>query len=150
MIAADLHKVQVWVATTPVDMRKSFDGLGLQLAVVVPSPGIEPLHRPLVPLGPAQLVGLSLKQTVERLLDRLPHHLATCERIFSSSTLITPSKFAPLADPATLSIGQSFRAGRVRVVTNFYQFQGCPFCFCATITTLSTPGTARASQHKLP
>lgn len=27
MIAADLAKVQVWVATTPVDMRKSFDGL---------------------------------------------------------------------------------------------------------------------------
>ncbi len=27
MIAADLAHVQVWVATTPVDMRKSFDGL---------------------------------------------------------------------------------------------------------------------------
>lgn len=27
MIAADLQSVQVWVATTPVDMRKSFDGL---------------------------------------------------------------------------------------------------------------------------
>src|SRR3972149_6714120 len=27
MIAADLDDVQVWVATTPVDMRKSFDGL---------------------------------------------------------------------------------------------------------------------------
>lgn len=27
MIAADLKNVQVWVATTPVDMRKSFDGL---------------------------------------------------------------------------------------------------------------------------
>lgn len=27
MIAADLNSVQVWVATTPVDMRKSFDGL---------------------------------------------------------------------------------------------------------------------------
>ena len=27
MIAADLANVQVWVATTPVDMRKSFDGL---------------------------------------------------------------------------------------------------------------------------
>lgn len=27
MIAADLQNVQVWVATTPVDMRKSFDGL---------------------------------------------------------------------------------------------------------------------------
>ena len=27
MIAADLHDVQVWLATTPVDMRKSFDGL---------------------------------------------------------------------------------------------------------------------------
>lgn len=27
MIAADLAGVQVWVATTPVDMRKSFDGL---------------------------------------------------------------------------------------------------------------------------
>jgi transposase len=31
MIAADLQNVQVWVATTPVDMRKSFD----TLAVVV-------------------------------------------------------------------------------------------------------------------
>jgi hypothetical protein len=27
MIAAKLAGVQVWVATTPVDMRKSFDGL---------------------------------------------------------------------------------------------------------------------------
>jgi transposase len=27
MIAGDLANVQVWVATTPVDMRKSFDGL---------------------------------------------------------------------------------------------------------------------------
>jgi transposase len=27
MIANDLAKVQVWVATTPVDMRKSFDSL---------------------------------------------------------------------------------------------------------------------------
>jgi transposase len=27
MIAADLAQVQVWVATTPVDMRKSFDAL---------------------------------------------------------------------------------------------------------------------------
>ena len=27
MIAANLQNVQVWVATTPVDMRKSFDGL---------------------------------------------------------------------------------------------------------------------------
>lgn len=27
MIAADLENVQVWVATTPVDMRKSFDSL---------------------------------------------------------------------------------------------------------------------------
>ena len=27
MIAADFENVQVWVATTPVDMRKSFDGL---------------------------------------------------------------------------------------------------------------------------
>ena len=27
MIAANLQSVQVWVATTPVDMRKSFDGL---------------------------------------------------------------------------------------------------------------------------
>jgi transposase len=27
MIAADLAHLQVWVATTPVDMRKSFDGL---------------------------------------------------------------------------------------------------------------------------
>lgn len=27
MIAADLANVQVWLATTPVDMRKSFDGL---------------------------------------------------------------------------------------------------------------------------
>lgn len=27
MIAADLKNVQVWVATTPVDMRKSFDSL---------------------------------------------------------------------------------------------------------------------------
>ena len=27
MIATDLANVQVWVATTPVDMRKSFDGL---------------------------------------------------------------------------------------------------------------------------
>ena len=27
MIVADLRDVQVWVATTPVDMRKSFDGL---------------------------------------------------------------------------------------------------------------------------
>lgn len=27
MIAADLEGVQVWLATTPVDMRKSFDGL---------------------------------------------------------------------------------------------------------------------------
>jgi transposase len=27
MIAANLPGVQVWVATTPIDMRKSFDGL---------------------------------------------------------------------------------------------------------------------------
>jgi transposase len=27
MIAAELESAQVWVATTPVDMRKSFDGL---------------------------------------------------------------------------------------------------------------------------
>lgn len=27
MISTDLANVQVWVATTPVDMRKSFDGL---------------------------------------------------------------------------------------------------------------------------
>ncbi len=27
MIATDLKNVQVWVASTPVDMRKSFDGL---------------------------------------------------------------------------------------------------------------------------
>jgi transposase len=27
MIATDLANVQVWVATTPIDMRKSFDGL---------------------------------------------------------------------------------------------------------------------------
>lgn len=27
MIPADLSKLQVWLATTPVDMRKSFDGL---------------------------------------------------------------------------------------------------------------------------
>ena len=27
MIAADLPGVAVWVATTPIDMRKSFDGL---------------------------------------------------------------------------------------------------------------------------
>ena len=27
MIVTDLDNVQVWVATTPVDMRKSFDGL---------------------------------------------------------------------------------------------------------------------------
>jgi transposase len=27
MIASNLNSVQVWVATTPVDMRKSFDGL---------------------------------------------------------------------------------------------------------------------------
>lgn len=27
MIAADFQGVEVWVATTPVDMRKSFDGL---------------------------------------------------------------------------------------------------------------------------
>jgi len=27
MIAADLDHVEVWVATTPVDMRKSFDSL---------------------------------------------------------------------------------------------------------------------------
>jgi transposase len=27
MITADLAQVQVWVATTPVDMRKSFDSL---------------------------------------------------------------------------------------------------------------------------
>jgi transposase len=27
MIAADLRNLQVWVATTPVDMRKSFDSL---------------------------------------------------------------------------------------------------------------------------
>ena len=27
MIASDLRDMQVWVATTPVDMRKSFDGL---------------------------------------------------------------------------------------------------------------------------
>ena len=27
MIAADLTGVRVWVATTPIDMRKSFDGL---------------------------------------------------------------------------------------------------------------------------
>lgn len=27
MIASDMTGVQVWVATTPIDMRKSFDGL---------------------------------------------------------------------------------------------------------------------------
>jgi transposase len=27
MITADLANTQVWVATTPIDMRKSFDGL---------------------------------------------------------------------------------------------------------------------------
>ena len=27
MIAADLANTQVWVGTTPIDMRKSFDGL---------------------------------------------------------------------------------------------------------------------------
>jgi transposase len=27
MISADLQNVQVWLATTPLDMRKSFDGL---------------------------------------------------------------------------------------------------------------------------
>ncbi len=27
MIAADLANVEVWVATAPIDMRKSFDGL---------------------------------------------------------------------------------------------------------------------------
>lgn len=27
MIAADLKNVQAWVAATPIDMRKSFDGL---------------------------------------------------------------------------------------------------------------------------
>jgi len=27
MIGADLQNVQVWIATTPVDMRKSFDSL---------------------------------------------------------------------------------------------------------------------------
>ncbi|TWU00433.1 IS66 Orf2 like protein [Botrimarina colliarenosi] len=27
MIAADLANTQVWVATTPIDMRKSFDGM---------------------------------------------------------------------------------------------------------------------------
>ena len=27
MISHDLHNVQVWLATQPVDMRKSFDGL---------------------------------------------------------------------------------------------------------------------------
>lgn len=27
MITTDLANIQVWVATTPVDMRKSFDGL---------------------------------------------------------------------------------------------------------------------------
>ena len=27
MIAANLTDVEIWVATTPVDMRKSFDGL---------------------------------------------------------------------------------------------------------------------------
>ncbi len=27
MISGDLHNIQVWLATTPVDMRKSFDGL---------------------------------------------------------------------------------------------------------------------------
>ena len=38
MIAPDLAGVQVWVATTPVDMRKSFDGL----AEVVRVPGARP------------------------------------------------------------------------------------------------------------
>jgi hypothetical protein len=28
MIAAALKNVEVWVATTPIDMRKRFDGLG--------------------------------------------------------------------------------------------------------------------------
>jgi hypothetical protein len=34
-------------------------------------------------------------------------------------------------------MGQSFRTDRVRVTTNFYQFQDCPFNLCATIRTLS-------------
>jgi len=40
MIASNLNDVQVWVATTPVDMRKSFDGLA---EVVRPFLGHDPL-----------------------------------------------------------------------------------------------------------
>lgn len=43
MIAADLAGLQVWVATTPVDMRKSFDGLA---EVVRSFLGHDPLGQP--------------------------------------------------------------------------------------------------------
>ena len=55
--------------------KRHLAGLRVQLAVVMPGPRVEPLRRALVPLGPAQLVGLRFQQAVERLLDRLPHHL---------------------------------------------------------------------------
>src|SRR5262249_31716172 len=50
-------------------------GLGLELAGIVARPGIDAVGGALVPLGPAQGVGLGVEQSVERLLDRFPNDL---------------------------------------------------------------------------
>ena len=47
MIGADLQNVQVWLATTPVDVRKSFDSLAelVRSGSPVPAPAIAPNLR---------------------------------------------------------------------------------------------------------
>ena len=60
----------------PRHLQRHRARLGLQRAVIVSGPRVEPFRRTGVTLGATQFVGLRFQQAVQGLFDRLPHHLA--------------------------------------------------------------------------
>jgi len=59
-----------------IEVPRDRAGLGVKLTLVVTGAGAGSIGAPLVALGLAQAVGLGLQQTIQRFLDRFPHHFA--------------------------------------------------------------------------
>ena len=67
------EKVDIRQATRHLDLH--FAGLGWQLPLVAPDPGVYSIWRALLAPGLAYLVGFGVHQFVQCLLDSAPNHL---------------------------------------------------------------------------
>ena len=116
-------------------------GRGLQLALVMAGAGVHPVGRSLVALRPAQRIGLSLQQGVERLLHRAAHHPAHMVLDLLLIDLNHRSQFRAYGgriQTATVH-GVVLPQGKLSLLQpNFDQFEGYPpFRMCERYVTLS-------------